>query len=104
PPAVIRHWIDAEPDDLDVALVEFRLELRHVTELGRTHRCEVFRVREDHRPGVADPLMELDAALCGVGLEIRCNVADAQTHCPLLSRWTSVLQADGGEKAAQALN
>ncbi len=27
--------IDAEPDDLDAALVELRLDARHVAELGR---------------------------------------------------------------------
>ena len=79
PLAVVVDRVDAEADDLDVALVELGLELGHVAELGRAHRREVLRVREQDRPRVADPVVELDAALGGVGLEIGCDVADAKT-------------------------
>ena len=53
---VLVDGIDAEADDLDVALVEVRLELGHVAELGGADRGEVLRVREDDAPGIAEPL------------------------------------------------
>ena len=37
--------IDAEADDLDVALVELGLQLRHVAELGRADGREILGVR-----------------------------------------------------------
>ena len=55
--------IDREPDDLHAALVELGLDPGHVAELGRADRREVLRVREQHRPGVADPVVEADRAL-----------------------------------------
>src|SRR6185436_17888900 len=79
PPAVTRHRIHAEADHLDVALLEIRFELGHVAELGRAHRREVLRMRKDDRPRIADPVVELDAALCRVCLEIRRHGADSKT-------------------------
>jgi len=55
--------IDAEADDLDAALVELALDARHRAELGGAHRRVVLRVREEHPPRVAQPLVETDAAL-----------------------------------------
>ena len=82
----LAHWrvgldrVDAEADDLHVALVELGLELRHVAELGGAHGREVLRMREQHRPRIADPVVEADPALGGVGLEVRRDVADAKCH------------------------
>jgi hypothetical protein len=50
PLLVVVDRVDGQSDDLDVALVEVRLDLRHVAELGRAHRREVARVREQDRP------------------------------------------------------
>ena len=36
----------AQPDNFHAAPVELRLDLRHVSQLGRAHRREVFRMRE----------------------------------------------------------
>jgi hypothetical protein len=47
---VIFHRIDAEADDLGVALVELRLQPGHVAELGRTDRGEVL---ENNRGSLA---------------------------------------------------
>ena len=58
--------------------------LRHGAELGGAHRGEVLRVREQDRPLVADPLVEVDLAFGGLGLEIGCGVADTQRHGFLL--------------------
>jgi hypothetical protein len=51
------------------------LIVRHVAELGGADGGEVLRVREQHRPGIADPVVEADAALGGVGLEVGCCIA-----------------------------
>jgi hypothetical protein len=62
------------------ARVELRLEPGHVAELRRAHRREVFRVREKHRPRVADPLVETNGAICGLGFEIRSDIAELKSH------------------------
>ena len=54
--------IDTEADDLDAALVELRLDPRHIAELGGADRSEVLGVREQHAPGIAEPFMEPDVA------------------------------------------
>ena len=60
PLLVRRQGIDAEADHLRVALVELRLERRDGPELGRADRREVLGMREEHRPRLALPLVELD--------------------------------------------
>jgi hypothetical protein len=72
--------VDREADDLDAALVELGLDLRHVAELGGADRREVLRMREQDGPFVADPVVEFDAAFGGVGLEIRCRVIQRDGH------------------------
>ena len=69
--------IDAEADDLDVALVELGLQPRHVAELGRADGREILGVGEQYGPGIAEPVVELDVALRGVGFEIGSGVANA---------------------------
>src|SRR5690606_31297737 len=86
PRRVILDRIAAQADDLRVALVELGLELRHVAELGRANRGEILRMREEDRPAIPDPLVEVDAALCRVRREIRRDVSDMQSHRFLLSR------------------
>src|SRR5262245_7174317 len=81
--------VHTETDDLDAALVELRFDPRHITELGRAHRSEVLGVRKQHAPGIAQPFMEPDVALCGVGLKIRGDIAELECHLTLrcLMRW-----------------
>jgi len=52
---VVRDGIDAQADDLRVALGELRLQLRHIAELRGAHRSEILRVREKDGPAIADP-------------------------------------------------
>ena len=80
PLRVIRDRIDAEPDDLHVALLELGRELREIAELGRAHGREIFRMRKEDGPAVADPLMEIDRTLGRLGFEIRGLVVDSQGH------------------------
>jgi hypothetical protein len=74
---VIAHRVDAQADDLRVALVELGLELRHVAELGRADRREILRMRKQDRPAVADPFVKADAALRRLRGEIGYLIAYA---------------------------
>src|SRR5690606_8727976 len=85
PAPVIVHGVHAEPEDLDVALVELRLQACHLAELRRAHRGEVLRMREQDAPGVAEILVEPDRPLRAVCCEIGSNVAESNTHCAFLS-------------------
>ena len=78
PLGVIFDWVDAQADDLCVALVELRLQPRHVAELGRADRREVLGMREQYRPAIANPAMEVDRALGCLGREIRRFGIDSQ--------------------------
>ena len=80
PAGVAVDRIDRQADDLDAALVELRLDLGHVAELGGADRREILGVREQHRPLVADPVVEFDLAFGGLRLEIRRGVVDRQCH------------------------
>ncbi|MCY1504967.1 hypothetical protein D9M68_391580 [compost metagenome] len=72
--------IDGEADDLDAAPVEFRLDARHVAELGGADGRVVLGVREQDRPGVADPVVKPDGAIGRSDLEVRCEVIDCKRH------------------------
>src|SRR6266404_748077 len=87
PARVVFHTIDAQAGDLAVAALEFGLETRHVAEFGGTDGREVLRMRKQHAPGAADPLMETNASLRAVRLEVGGDAADANTHDDLLA-WT----------------
>src|SRR5207249_1118344 len=75
------NGVDAQPDGLDPALLELRLQPRDVAELGGAHRREVPRVREEDAPlGAQPPLVEVDAALRALGAEVGCGVSQSQRH------------------------
>ena len=80
PALVIVDRVDRQPDDLRVALVELGLDLGEVAKLGGAHRREVLRMREQDRPLVADPVVEVDRPFRGLRREIGCFVADAKCH------------------------
>ena len=80
PPLVVVERVDRESDDLHAALVELRLDVRHVAELGGADRGEVARVGEQDGPGVSEPVVKVDPALGGVSLEVRRGVADRKSH------------------------
>src|SRR5207247_5920621 len=65
---------------LDAALVEFRLQLRENAEFGGADRREILRVREQQCPIGADPVVEFDLALGGLGFEIRGECANLECH------------------------
>ena len=61
---------------LTAAAIELRLDLRHVSELGRADRCEVLGMREQHAPRIAQPLVKANRSVGGSGFEIRSRGAD----------------------------
>ena len=88
--------VDRQADDLHVALVELGLELGDVAELGGADRREVLRVGEQHAPAVAEPLVEVDLALGGLGGEVGGGVAEANGHgSSLLHRWQEAVGRRG---------
>ena len=48
-----------------------------VTQFGSADGREVLRMREEHAPGIANELVEADAALSGFRLEIGRHVVDS---------------------------
>src|SRR5262249_46371378 len=85
PPCMVVDGIDAQADDFDATLIELGFDPRHVTEFRRTDRCKVLWMREQHRPGISDPVMEADAAFRRLGLKIRSDIIDLQRHVLILS-------------------
>ena len=67
-----------ESDELDIAFLEFTFQLCECAELCRAYWGEICRMREQYCPFVADPLVEVDIAMCGFGLEVRCNGPESQ--------------------------
>ena len=77
--------VDAEADDLGVALFEFRLEPGHVAEFRGAHRREILRVRKQDGPAIADPFVKIDGALRGFSGEIRRGSLMRMTYCDTTS-------------------
>jgi hypothetical protein len=77
PFAVVVDRIDAQAKDLAVPRGKFRLESGHVAKFRRTDWREIFRVRKQDGPAVADPLVELNRPLRGFGYEIGGFVVDS---------------------------
>jgi hypothetical protein len=72
--------IDAQANQLDAALVEFRFQLGEQAELGGADRGEILGVREQHRPAISDPVVEFNFALSGFGFEIGGDCAYRKCH------------------------
>ena len=70
PFGVVGDRVYAQPDDLAVALVEFRLEAGHIAQLGGTHRSKILGMRKQNGPTVSDPLVKVERSLCGLRRKI----------------------------------
>jgi len=62
--------VGRETNDFDISSSKVRSTTSDLSELGRANGCKVGGVGEENRPRVADPLVELDGTLCGLGFEI----------------------------------
>lgn len=80
PAAVRLDRVGRQPDQLDVALRELRLQLGEGAQLRRAHGRVVFRVREEHDPRVADEFVEVDGAGGCFGLEVGRRAAEAESE------------------------
>ena len=78
PLLVIGDRVDADAEDLAVALGELVVQAGHRAQFGGAHRGEILRVRTEDGPAVADPLMEVDGALGGLGGEVWCGAIDSE--------------------------
>ena len=78
PLLVVGDRVDAEADHLRPALGKLRLEVGDCAEFRGADRREVLRVREQHSPAIADPLMEVDGALGRFGGEVGSYIVDAE--------------------------
>jgi len=74
---VVLDGIDREADDLGSALGELAFEAGHGAEFGGADGGEVLGVGEEDGPVVADPLVELDGAVGGVGRKVGGFVVDS---------------------------
>ncbi|MPL60765.1 hypothetical protein SDC9_06327 [bioreactor metagenome] len=83
PLLVFLDGVDRDAHHLGVALRPFIGELRDGAELGGADRGEILRMREQDGVAVADPVVEADLALGGVGGEVGGDVVDAQSHVGL---------------------
>ena len=72
--------VDAEPDDLAVALLEVTLELGDRAEFGRADRGVVLGVREQDAPAVAEVVVQGDGARGAVRGEVGGGVAELDGH------------------------
>src|SRR5581483_6293731 len=80
PLLVLVDRVDRQTDDLHAPPVELRLDARHIAELSRAHRGEILRMREQHTPRIAQPVMEPNRPLRRLSLEIGGSVTERQCH------------------------
>lgn len=70
--------VGRETDELDATLGELGLELGKGAELGGADGRVVLGVGEEDDPVVADELVEVNGALCGLGLEVGGSGAETE--------------------------
>lgn len=80
PPSMVGNRIHGNSDDLRASFAKLALESSHCPKLCGADGREVFRVREEYRPAIADELVEVDSSLSGLGLEIGRSIVDPKSH------------------------
>ena len=80
PIAIILTAVDRQAENLGVALGKFLAEPGHVTKLGRANRSESLGMRKEDCPAVTHPIMEVNAALCGLSDEVGGCRANRKGH------------------------
>jgi len=78
PALVAVDRVSRQADELDAALGELGLELGKGAELGGADGRVVLRVGKEDDPAIADELVEVNGALCGLGLEVGGDGAQAE--------------------------
>lgn len=72
--------VGRETDQLDVALGELGLVLGQRGQLGGANRGVILRVGEENHPVIARPLVKIDGADGGFGLEVGGNRPQTETR------------------------
>ncbi|MNL19988.1 hypothetical protein D3C87_1412170 [compost metagenome] len=80
PLVVVADRVDAQPEDLGVALVELWLEFGQIAQFSGANRSEILRMGKQDGPAITDPLVEIERAFGGLGSEIRSFVANTNCH------------------------
>ena len=70
PSSVALNCVSRQANQLDSALLEFRLEFGKGSELGGADGSVILWVGEEHNPIVTNEFMEVNIAVCSLGLEI----------------------------------
>ena len=80
PAGVAVRRVDGQADHLHPAPVELRLQLGDGPKFGRADRRVVLGMGEQHDPGVARPVIEVQRTFGGVLGEVGGRVAELQSH------------------------
>jgi hypothetical protein len=80
PSVMALYCVCRQTDQLDTTFVELRLQFGKGTKLSCANWCVVLGVGKEDDPVVADEVMEVDGTLCGVGVEVGSNAAQAQSE------------------------
>ena len=96
--AVVRYGVDAEAGDFAIAHFELLLHAGQVTQFRSADGSEVFRMREKHPTGIANELVEADAALSdfaskSYAVSLIRNVAAGATHPEIFAALISPLRS-----------
>jgi hypothetical protein len=70
--------VDAKADHLCTTLREIGFQTGYSSQLRCADGSEVLWMREENSPVVADPFVEVDAAVSGLCGEIRSNIIDTE--------------------------
>ncbi|MCY1558450.1 hypothetical protein D9M68_953870 [compost metagenome] len=82
---MIFELVDTEAQNFDAALVEFRLQLGGVAQLGGADGGEILGVAEQHGPMTFDIVIKMNGAFGAVGGEIGGGIANQNCHVLILT-------------------
>jgi hypothetical protein len=77
---MVRYRIDAKTDDLGPTLGELFFQASDGAQFRGAYGSEVFGVREEHSPAIANPLVKVDGALGGFSRKVRRDIVDTERH------------------------
>lgn len=81
PSTVALDCVGGQTNQLDATLCEFRLELGKSAQFGGTNWCVVLGVAEEDDPVVTNEFVEVDVAVCCLGVEVGGSATQAERWC-----------------------
>ncbi len=73
---MVGYGVNAQPDNLTVTLLKFRLEASHIAELSGTNRREILGVGKQYSPAIPNPLVKIHRSLCRLHRKIGSFLPD----------------------------